>query len=186
MLHNSIILQTIVINLKAGVAEFYLTAIAFIYSSSRSQRIANFPLPRVWQTKIVFSKLYVITKKRTILNSQTRNIYQFCCEDFSLFLIFPLTRQLLFGEIYVYRKCESFIFSTDYHKAFLAQFEQAVSQEERLQLLQVTGYEFTVEEWKAATDEIQATTASNDGLSDTDLQAISGGINSLLPVTCYQ
>lgn len=67
-------------------------------------------------------------------------------------------------------------------EAFLSQFEQTTSQEERLQMLQAAGYEFTLEEWKAALAEIYAS-ESDDDLNDTDLRSVSGG--TIAPASAY-
>ena len=58
--------------------------------------------------------------------------------------------------------------------AFRTQFEQAATSEERQQIIQAAGYDFTSEEWEAAKAEI------NEELSDAELTAVSGGL-SILP-----
>lgn len=65
-------------------------------------------------------------------------------------------------------------------ETFRSQLEQAVSKEERQQILQAAGYDFTPEDWKAATAQIQASTAADSELSDAELTAVSGGL-SILP-----
>lgn len=67
------------------------------------------------------------------------------------------------------------------NEAFLEQFEQAASQEERIQMLQAAGYEFTLEEWKTAIAQIYALNSSGDELKDTDLRSVGGGTIALTP-----
>ena len=62
-------------------------------------------------------------------------------------------------------------------EAFRTQLEQAASGEERQQILQAAGYEFTAEEWKAATIQIQESTSVDSELSDAELTAVSGGVS---------
>lgn len=66
-------------------------------------------------------------------------------------------------------------------KAFLEQFERAASQEERIQILQAAGYEFTLEDWKAAIAQISALNSSGDELNDLDLRSVGGGAIALTP-----
>lgn len=66
-------------------------------------------------------------------------------------------------------------------ETFLSQFERAASQEERIQMLQAAGYEFTLEEWKAAVAEIQASNSYGEELNDTDLRSVGGGAIALTP-----
>ncbi len=61
-------------------------------------------------------------------------------------------------------------------EAFRTQLEQAASKEERQQILQATGYDFTPEEWKAATAQIQESTFVDSELSEAQLEAVSGGV----------
>lgn len=61
-------------------------------------------------------------------------------------------------------------------EAFRTPFEQAATKEERKQLLQVAGYDFTPEEWQVATAEIQDSNSANSELSDAQLEAVSGGV----------
>lgn len=68
-------------------------------------------------------------------------------------------------------------------EAFLSEFEQTASQKERIQMLQAAGYEFTLEESKAAIAQIQTSNFSDDELSDPDLQLASGG--TIAPITVY-
>ncbi len=57
---------------------------------------------------------------------------------------------------------------------FRTQLEQVATGEERQQIMQAAGYEFTPEEWEAAKAQI------NEELSDAELTAVSGGL-SILP-----
>lgn len=59
-------------------------------------------------------------------------------------------------------------------QAFRTQLEQAGTREERLQILQDSGYDFTSKEWEAAKAQF------NSELSDAELTAVSGGL-SILP-----
>ena len=65
-------------------------------------------------------------------------------------------------------------------ETFRSQLEQATSIEERQQILQAAGYEFTSEEWEAAKAEFETSNASSE-LSDSELQAVSGGLPGLVP-----
>ncbi len=60
-------------------------------------------------------------------------------------------------------------------ETFRSQVEQAASKEERQQILQAAGYDFTPEEWKAATAQIQESKADSE-LSEAQLEAVSGGV----------
>lgn len=62
-------------------------------------------------------------------------------------------------------------------QAFRTQLEQAASGEERKQILQAAGYEFTQEEWVATTAQIQSSTSADRELSDAELTAVSGGVS---------
>lgn len=64
-------------------------------------------------------------------------------------------------------------------EAFRSQLEQAVSKEERQQILQAAGYDFTSEEWQAAIEQIQDSKAADSELSDAQLEAVSGGIATI-------
>ncbi|MEH1992179.1 Nif11-like leader peptide family natural product precursor [Nostoc sp.] len=57
--------------------------------------------------------------------------------------------------------------------AFQTQLGQATTNEERQQIMQAAGYEFTPEEWEAAKAQI------NEELSDAELTAVSGGLSIL-------
>ncbi|GAA6623370.1 Nif11-like leader peptide family natural product precursor [Scytonema sp. NUACC26] len=57
---------------------------------------------------------------------------------------------------------------------FRTQLEQAATSEQRQQIIQAAGYEFTPEEWEVAKAQI------NEELSDAELTAVSGGL-SILP-----
>ncbi len=59
--------------------------------------------------------------------------------------------------------------------AFRAELEQATSKEERRQIIQAAGYEFTQEDWSAATAQIQESKSPAGELSDEELAAVSGG-----------
>ncbi|MBD1930048.1 Nif11-like leader peptide family natural product precursor [Trichocoleus sp. FACHB-90] len=61
-------------------------------------------------------------------------------------------------------------------EAFRTPFEQAANKEERKQILQAEGYDFTPEEWQAATAEIQDLNSADNELSDAQLEAVSGGV----------
>jgi predicted ribosomally synthesized peptide with nif11-like leader len=60
-------------------------------------------------------------------------------------------------------------------ETFRTQLEQTVSDEERRRILQAAGYEFTREEWETTTAQLQASNSA-DGVSNAELQAVSGGI----------
>ena len=60
-------------------------------------------------------------------------------------------------------------------EAFRTQLEQAASKEERQQIMQAAGYDFTPEQWEAATAQVQDSNAADSELSDTQLEAVSGG-----------
>ena len=62
-------------------------------------------------------------------------------------------------------------------EAFRSQLEQAASGEERTSILQAAGYDFTPEEWQAATTQIQDSNSASGELSDTELTAVSGGVS---------
>jgi predicted ribosomally synthesized peptide with nif11-like leader len=64
-------------------------------------------------------------------------------------------------------------------EAFRTQLEQAASVEERQQILQASGYEFTPADWEAVKAQFQASNSADSELSEADLQAVSGGV--LLP-----
>jgi predicted ribosomally synthesized peptide with nif11-like leader len=59
-------------------------------------------------------------------------------------------------------------------EGFRAQLEKAVNDEERQQILQAAGYEFTPEEWKAASVTPQGE------LSEEQLETVAGGIAPLI------
>ena len=60
--------------------------------------------------------------------------------------------------------------------AFRTPLEQATSKEERQQIMQAAGYDFTSEEWQAAIAQIQASNSTESELSDAQLEAVSGGV----------
>jgi predicted ribosomally synthesized peptide with nif11-like leader len=69
--------------------------------------------------------------------------------------------------------------STD--KEFRTQLEQTETVEERQQIIQTAGYEFTAEEWEIAKRQILATSDSSEGeLSEEELTTVSGGVESPL------
>ncbi len=59
-------------------------------------------------------------------------------------------------------------------EAFRAQLEKAANDEERQQILQAANYEFTPEEWKAAS------VAPQGELSEEQLETVAGGVVPLL------
>lgn len=61
-------------------------------------------------------------------------------------------------------------------EAFRDQLAQTASKEERQQIMQATGYDFTAEEWQAATAQIKDSNSADSELSDTQLEAVSGGV----------
>jgi predicted ribosomally synthesized peptide with nif11-like leader len=63
-------------------------------------------------------------------------------------------------------------------ETFRSQLEQAASKEERQQIIQTAGYNFTPEEWKAATAQIQESKADSE-LSEAQLEAVSGGVAAM-------
>ena len=61
---------------------------------------------------------------------------------------------------------------------FIEPFKSASTQEELQQLIQDSGYDFTVEEWQAVVGEIQTAVSDEelqDELQDEQLAAIAGG-----------
>lgn len=56
-------------------------------------------------------------------------------------------------------------------KPFRTQLEQAATPEERQQIMQAAGYDFTSEEWEAAKAQITSE------LSDAELTGVSGGLS---------
>lgn len=58
---------------------------------------------------------------------------------------------------------------------FRTQLEQAVSKEERKQILQAAGYEFTPADWEAAKVQFKQ---AFEQLSNAQLQTIDGGVRS--------
>ncbi|NMG07801.1 Nif11-like leader peptide family natural product precursor [Brasilonema sp. UFV-L1] len=63
-------------------------------------------------------------------------------------------------------------------EAFKTQYQSAVSDDERREIVLAAGYNFTPEEWEAAMTQISE--SSDEELSDAELTAVSGG-SSLLP-----
>jgi predicted ribosomally synthesized peptide with nif11-like leader len=67
-------------------------------------------------------------------------------------------------------------------EAFRTQLQNTAS-EERTAIIQAAGYDFTPEEWEAATADILETAEANTELNDAQLEAIAGGI--LPKITIY-
>lgn len=65
-------------------------------------------------------------------------------------------------------------------EVFRTQLQQAANKEERKQIMQAAGYEFTPEEWKATTAQIQVSNSADSELSDAELEAVSGGAVGLI------
>ena len=63
-------------------------------------------------------------------------------------------------------------------KEFRDRLDQATT-EERSQILQEAGYEFTTEEWETAKEQILSTSDS-DELSDAELTEVSGGFSPVM------
>lgn len=63
-------------------------------------------------------------------------------------------------------------------EAFWTQL-QSVPSEERRAIIQEAGYNFSPEEWEAATAEILETTNVDRELSEADLEAITGGVSAI-------
>jgi predicted ribosomally synthesized peptide with nif11-like leader len=61
---------------------------------------------------------------------------------------------------------------------FRTPFEEASTKEERQQLIQDAGYDFTADEWEEAIAEIQAAD-SNEELQEEELEAIAGGVQAI-------
>lgn len=76
-------------------------------------------------------------------------------------------------------------------QAFRVQLEQAISQEERLQIVRTAGYDYTPEELETAKTQILESSATNDELSEADLEAVTGGSATVpfnfpfIPVAAY-
>ncbi|KYC40659.1 Nif11-like leader peptide family natural product precursor [Scytonema hofmannii PCC 7110] len=66
-------------------------------------------------------------------------------------------------------------------EAFRTQLQNTAS-EGRTAIIQAAGYDFTPEEWEAATADILEASEANTELNDAQLEAIAGGI---LPVAAY-
>lgn len=60
-------------------------------------------------------------------------------------------------------------------EVFRTQLQNTAS-EERTAIIQAAGYNFTPEEWETATAQILETATGDRELSETDLEAIAGGI----------
>ncbi|KYC40658.1 Nif11-like leader peptide family natural product precursor [Scytonema hofmannii PCC 7110] len=63
-------------------------------------------------------------------------------------------------------------------EAFKTQYQNAVSDDERREIVLAAGYNFTPEEWEAAMTQISE--SSDEELSDAELTAVSGGASVLL------
>ena len=61
-------------------------------------------------------------------------------------------------------------------EAFRTQLQSAAS-EERTAIIQEAGYDFTPEEWEAATAQILEATEVDRELSDADLESVAGGVS---------
>jgi predicted ribosomally synthesized peptide with nif11-like leader len=61
---------------------------------------------------------------------------------------------------------------------FRTPFEEASIKEERQQLIQDAGYDFTADEWQEAVAEIQASDF-NEELQEEELEAIAGGVQAV-------
>ena len=61
-------------------------------------------------------------------------------------------------------------------EAFRNQLEQLASKQERKQIMQTAGYDFTPEEWQATIAQIQDANSASGELSDAQLEAVSGGV----------
>lgn len=64
--------------------------------------------------------------------------------------------------------------------AFRMPFEAASTKEERQQLIENSGYDFTADEWQTAISDIQADNADGE-LSEAALEAIAGG-RGIVPI----
>lgn len=69
-------------------------------------------------------------------------------------------------------------------EAFQTQLQSAAS-EERTAIIQEAGYDFTPEEWEAATAQVLEAAEINRELNDAELEAIAGGVSILPAVTIY-
>ncbi len=63
-------------------------------------------------------------------------------------------------------------------EAFRTQIESYPT-EERATVLREAGYDFTQEEWEAASAEILQTTSSEGELNEAQLEAIAGGVKAI-------
>ncbi|KAB8315274.1 Nif11-like leader peptide family natural product precursor [Tolypothrix campylonemoides VB511288] len=62
-------------------------------------------------------------------------------------------------------------------EAFKTQYQNAVSDDERREIVLAAGYNFTPQEWEAAMTQISE--SSDEELSDAELTAVSGGSSVL-------
>lgn len=82
---------------------------------------------------------------------------------------------------------KSFYVRVTTDEEFRAQLEQIATAKQRRQIIQAAGYEFTPEEWEIAKEQILAASDSNEGeLSDTESNAITGGLHPLIPFSIYE
>ena len=71
---------------------------------------------------------------------------------------------------------KSFYVRATRDEEFRTQLEQTATVEERQQIIQAAGFEFTDEEWETAKEQILAASDLNEGeLSDAELTSVSGG-----------
>jgi predicted ribosomally synthesized peptide with nif11-like leader len=71
---------------------------------------------------------------------------------------------------------KAFYFRMKTDTMFRSQFEQATSHEEKEQIIQAAGYDFSHEEWELATAEMAILHESDEELNQVDLEAIAGGV----------
>jgi predicted ribosomally synthesized peptide with nif11-like leader len=61
-------------------------------------------------------------------------------------------------------------------EAFRTQYQNATSEDDRRNILLAEGYSFTSEEWETVSAELSR--SSQEEISDAELEAVSGGVNS--------
>lgn len=66
-------------------------------------------------------------------------------------------------------------------EAFQTQLQSAAS-EERTAIIQEVGYDFTPEEWEAATAQVLEAAEINRELNDAELEAIAGGMPHMVTI----
>lgn len=75
------------------------------------------------------------------------------------------------------KNAKSFYVRVTTDEEFRDRLEQTVTAKERRKIIQAAGYEFTIEEWETAKEQILAASDLNEGeLNDTELTVISGGL----------